>query len=42
MDTSESLRVNFKYYLILKTGLLMLAVIRGPLRGCQMELSVDA
>lgn len=41
LDTSESLRVNFKYYLILQTGLLMLAVIRGPLRGCRRERSEE-
>lgn len=43
LDTRESIRVNFKYYLILQTRLLMLAVIRGgPLRGCQMEMRVAA
>ena len=43
MDTRDSIHVNFKYYLILQTRLLMLAVIRGgPLRGCQMEMRVDA
>lgn len=43
LDSRESIRVNFKYYLILQTRLLMLAVIRGgPLRGCQMEMRVAA
>lgn len=43
LDTRDSIHVNFKYYLILQTRPLMLAVIRGgPLSGCQMEMRVDA